>query len=101
MKRGNFLKDTNKRFLHKKTEVLQKVLKIVYLNTLENFSLSLLFRKTFFSTLVKNTFKSQIRNYCVVTGRSRGVFRKVRVSRISFRKLGAEGLFIGLKKASW
>jgi ribosomal protein S14 len=101
MKKVRLLKDTNKRFLHKKTEVLQKVLKVMCLNTFSHFSLGLLFQKKFLSELVKNTFKSRIRNYCVVTGRSRGVFRKVRVSRICFRNLGSEGLFFGLKKASW
>lgn len=101
MKQRRFIKDNNKRILYKKTEVFQKILKVLNLYKTSQFRLSLVIRKFFLSLLTKDSFKGQIHNYCVVTGRSRGIFRKVRVSRISFRKLGAEGLFFGLKKASW
>jgi small subunit ribosomal protein S14 len=100
MKHRRFIKDNHKRFLYKKTEVLQTVLKVLNLYKTSKFTYSLTLRKLFCSMLVKDTFKSQVKNYCIITGRSRGIFRKVRVSRISFRKLGSEGLFFGLKKAS-
>lgn len=100
MKHRRYLKDNHKRLLYKKTEVLQKVLKALNLYETSKFSYSLTLRKLFCSMLVKDILKSQVKNYCIITGRSRGIFRKVRVSRISFRKLGAEGLFFGLKKAS-
>jgi ribosomal protein S14 len=95
-----FLKDNNKRILYKKTEVFQKVLKVLSFYKTSKFTLNLIIRNFFFSVLVKNNFKSRTKNYCIITGRSRGVFRKMRVSRISFRKLGSEGFFFGLKKAS-
>lgn len=38
---------------------------------------------------------------CAITGRSRGVYRKFRVSRIMLRELAHKGLIPGMRKASW
>ena len=38
---------------------------------------------------------------CEITGRSKGVYRKFRISRIMLRKLALEGKVPGLRKASW
>ncbi len=38
---------------------------------------------------------------CEVTGRSRGVYRKFRVSRIILRELALEGKVPGMRKSSW
>jgi len=38
---------------------------------------------------------------CELTGRSRGVLRKFKVSRIMLRELALAGKIPGLKKASW
>jgi small subunit ribosomal protein S14 len=38
---------------------------------------------------------------CQITGRSRGVLRKFKVSRIMLRELALAGRIPGLKKASW
>lgn len=38
---------------------------------------------------------------CELTGRSRGVYRKFKVSRIMLRELALAGKIPGLKKASW
>jgi small subunit ribosomal protein S14 len=44
---------------------------------------------------------NQIRNRCVLTGRSRSVYRLFRISRIQFRDLGSNGLIPGIRKSSW
>jgi small subunit ribosomal protein S14 len=36
-----------------------------------------------------------------VTGRPRGYYRKLKMSRISLRELGSHGLIPGLVKSSW
>jgi small subunit ribosomal protein S14 len=36
-----------------------------------------------------------------VTGRSRAVYRKVKMSRIALREMGSKGLIPGLVKSSW
>jgi len=49
----------------------------------------------------RNSSAVRIRNRCELTGRPRGVYRKLRVSRIALRELGSSGLIPGLVKSSW
>ena len=49
----------------------------------------------------RNSSAVRIRNRCELTGRPRGVYRKLRVSRIALRELGSSGMIPGLVKSSW
>lgn len=51
--------------------------------------------------LPRNSSPNRIRNRCEMTGRPRGFYRKVRLSRIALRDLGGQGMIPGLVKASW
>jgi len=51
--------------------------------------------------LPRNSAPSRVRNRCEVTGRPRGVYRKLKMSRIALRELGSLGLIPGLVKSSW
>ncbi len=51
--------------------------------------------------LPRNGNATRIRNRCELTGRSRGYYRKFRLSRIMLRELGNKGLIPGLTKSSW
>lgn len=51
--------------------------------------------------LPRNSSKVRIRNRCEVTGRSRGYYRKLKMSRISLRDLAAMGQIPGMVKSSW
>ena len=51
--------------------------------------------------LPRNGSPTRIRNRCLVTGRPRAYYRKLKMSRISLRDLGAAGLIPGLVKSSW
>jgi small subunit ribosomal protein S14 len=51
--------------------------------------------------LPRNSSATRIRNRCEVTGRPRAYYRKLRLSRIALRELGARGLIPGLVKSSW
>jgi small subunit ribosomal protein S14 len=51
--------------------------------------------------LPRNSAKSRIRNRCELTGRPRGNYRKLKLSRIALRALGSQGLIPGLVKSSW
>jgi small subunit ribosomal protein S14 len=51
--------------------------------------------------LPRNSAPSRIRNRCEVTGRPRGYYRKLKMSRIAIRDLGGEGKVPGLVKSSW
>lgn len=53
------------------------------------------------SKLPRNSSSTRVRNRCIFTGRSRGVYEKFRMSRIVFRELASRGELMGVKKASW
>jgi small subunit ribosomal protein S14 len=49
----------------------------------------------------RNSSPTRIRNRCEVTGRPRAYYRKLKMSRIALRELGAKGVIPGLVKSSW
>jgi small subunit ribosomal protein S14 len=51
--------------------------------------------------LPRNSARVRVRNRCEITGRPRAFYRKFRMSRISLRQLGSQGLIPGLVKSSW
>jgi small subunit ribosomal protein S14 len=51
--------------------------------------------------LPRNSAPSRIRNRCEVSGRPRGYYRKLRMSRIALRELASNGLVPGMVKSSW
>jgi small subunit ribosomal protein S14 len=51
--------------------------------------------------LPRNSSKVRIRNRCVLTGRPRAYYRKLKMSRIALRELGAQGQIPGMVKSSW
>jgi small subunit ribosomal protein S14 len=53
------------------------------------------------SELPKNSAKIRIRNRCSMTGRSRGVYSKFKLSRSSLRLLALRGELPGVTKSSW
>ena len=53
------------------------------------------------AALPRNGAIVRVRNRCEVTGRPRGFYRKVKMSRIALRELGNQGLIPGLVKSSW
>ena len=53
------------------------------------------------SELPRNSAPGRVRNRCELTGRPRGYYRKVRLSRIMLRQMGNMGQIPGLVKSSW
>ena len=51
--------------------------------------------------LPRNSSETRQRNRCQVTGRPRGYYRKLKMSRIALRQLGSDGKIPGLVKSSW
>lgn len=51
--------------------------------------------------LPRNASPVRIHNRCEVTGRPRGYYRKLKMSRVALRDLGSKGLIPGLVKSSW
>ena len=53
------------------------------------------------SSLPKNGCSVRVRNRCELSGRPRGFYRRVKLSRIALRELAASGQIPGMTKASW
>jgi small subunit ribosomal protein S14 len=51
--------------------------------------------------LPRNSAPNRIRNRCEVTGRPRGFYRKLKMSRIALRELASNGFIPGMVKSSW
>ena len=53
------------------------------------------------SKLPRNSSKTRVKNRCEITGRSHGVYRKLKISRITLRQLSLAGKVPGMIKSSW
>ena len=51
--------------------------------------------------LPKSSSAIRLRNRCFVTGRPRGIIRRFKLSRLSFREMALNGEIPGVTKASW
>jgi small subunit ribosomal protein S14 len=51
--------------------------------------------------LPRNSSATRVHNRCEVTGRPKGYYRKLKMSRIALRDFGSKGLIPGLLKSSW
>jgi len=51
--------------------------------------------------LPRNSSATRIRNRCEVSGRPRGYYRKLKMSRIALRDLASFGQVPGMVKSSW
>jgi small subunit ribosomal protein S14 len=53
------------------------------------------------AALPRNSSKVRIHHRCELSGRSKGYYRKVKLSRIALRSLSNFGQIPGMTKASW
>jgi small subunit ribosomal protein S14 len=51
--------------------------------------------------LPRNSSLTRVRNRCELTGRPRGFYRKLKLSRIALRDLASKGQIPGMIKSSW
>lgn len=51
--------------------------------------------------LPRNSARNRVRNRCGLTGRPRGYYRKIGLSRNMIRELAGKGMLPGIVKASW
>jgi small subunit ribosomal protein S14 len=49
----------------------------------------------------RDSARIRVRNRCMVTGRPRGYYRKLKMSRIALRELASFGQVPGVVKSSW
>lgn len=79
-----------------KRERLKKVTKDETLSQEERFTAWLKLAE-----LPRNSAATRVRNRCEISGRPRGYYRKLRMSRIALRALASEGRIPGMVKSSW
>jgi small subunit ribosomal protein S14 len=88
------------RYLFKDLEKKRLILKIILKNlNIEKDLRWKLYQKWFFFT--SNSSITRIKNLCVLTGRSKSIYRLFKISRIQLRKLASEGFLPGVSKYSW
>ena len=51
--------------------------------------------------LPRNSAPTRLRNRCSMSGRPRGYYRKLKMSRIALRELASNGMIPGMTKSSW
>ena len=74
MKSKRKVQDLKLRKLYKKIEVFQKVLSFIFLYSFKNI-LGLIIQKKRILKFFRVIFRTQIKNYCVISGRSRSVYK--------------------------
>ena len=90
--------DKTKRVLANKCEIKRLSEKTLFLTQSVKPKIRI---KHFYKLSKLNGEQSKIRNKCVITGRSRSVYRFCKLSRIKFRELASAGVLPGIKKAIW
>ncbi|MCC5997103.1 MAG: 30S ribosomal protein S14 [Oceanicaulis sp.] len=53
------------------------------------------------ASLPRNSAPTRFRNRCLVSGRPRAYYRKLKMSRIALRQLASHGMIPGMVKSSW
>ncbi len=78
--------------------------RLQYKSILKDFSITKEIRHIYINklnNLPRNSSKTRINNRCILTGRSKSVYRFCKLSRISLRLLAGQGLIAGVIKSSW
>lgn len=100
------IKDNKNRIFFSKFEYFKKVYKILLINFLNNTNF-IEKRRYFFQKLLNIQYKmnkiskTQVKNRCILTNRSRSVLRHYSLSRIKMRELLRFGILPGYKKSAW
>ena len=93
-------KNIKQRYLFKNLEKKRLIYKILLknLNLKQNLRWKAQQKWFFFD---KNSSLTRIKNICVLTGRTRSIYRLFKISRIQLRKLASEAFLPGVSKYSW
>lgn len=88
------------RYLFKNLEKKRLILKIILnnLNLNKNIRFKIKQKWFFFNN---NSSPTRIKNICVLTNRSRSIYRFLKISRIQLRNLASNGLLPGISKYNW
>lgn len=93
-------KNINQRISFQNFEKKRLILKIISKNLYIKKNQRWLIQQKFLQFKNK-TSVTQIKNRCILTGRSRSIYRNFKISRIQLRNLTANGLLPGVSKKIW
>jgi len=101
MGKNSIKKDIKKRKFVVKNEFKLIMLKYQLSSNKLNKKIKLLFHYKFLKNFHLDSSKTRLVNLCRETGRSHWILREFKLSRMSFRKFADQGLFNGVRRASW
>ena len=93
-------KNIKQRYLFKNLEKKRLIYKIISKNTFLEKKIRLNAQQKWFF-FNQNSSLTRIKNICVLTGRTRSIYRLFKISRVQLRKLASEGALPGISKFSW
>lgn len=95
-----YFKDKKRRILYKTVENKKRVLKKIF-NDLK-LPKKLRMRAYYqLKSLPRDCSITRINNRCLLTNRSRSIYKKFRLSRLAFRRMALNGDLIGVRKSTW
>jgi small subunit ribosomal protein S14 len=98
-KNNLIIKDKKRRKLFAKYERKKQILKFMMVNTKSPIGKVIIHNRI--QRLPINSTITRIKNYDIITGKGRSVYKKLGLSRHSLRKLSQKGLLLGIKQSSW
>lgn len=93
-------KNIKQRYFYQNFEKKRIILKIISKNLFIKNNLRWKTQQKWFF-FNNNSSITRIKNLCVLTGRSRSIYRFFKISRIQLRKFASEGYLPGFSKYSW
>ncbi len=93
-------KNIKQRYLIQFYEKKRLVLKILSKNQIIKNSIRWKVQQKWFF-FQKNSSITRIKNICILTGRSKSIYRFFKISRLQFRQKASMGLLPGFSKHSW
>lgn len=98
-----YIKDQHRRFKFYQNELFYfylKYIKIYFKNQIKvkQFNFKFLNKKRIQSI---GKFRSRINSRCILTNRSKSIYRKFHISRIQLRNFVLQGILPGVRKSNW
>lgn len=95
------IKDYKQRTSFKNSEIVRVYSKAFFFNSnIPSVSRWLYHFKFNEMSLLKN-LRVNYKNYCLITGRSKAIYKKFKMSRIMLRTRASLGLIPGVRKSTW
>jgi len=95
------IKDKSIRLKYAKIDPFRSSLKYIVMSDLYSYKTRREANRRLVRLCRKNAKITKVSNYCVISGRSKSVYKDFRLSRIKFRELARSGQLYGVTKSSW